>query len=610
MSRRGFGLRCALAAAGGTCSYELIKEALFPSLSRWGSHAITISCATLAAFFVASVVDRNATDLRTVLEALRGRGERTAAALEAVVDAIPAPAFLVDRNYTLLTLNQALATRFRRSIEEIRGRNPFELLGDQDLARARTRHIDEVFATGVATVFHDVNGGRHYANHLCPVRNTDGEIWAIGIVAIDLTDLRETQAQLVREEELLRFGLDAAHLAVWEWDLSTDTVIVSPEALELLGGRPREWRGAFADFLGYVEAPDRARVEAKLRAIASGDVSGEPVTFRARALPSRAMCWVEIQGRLFVAPGGRLRMVGTAGDATARVEAEAQRLEKEEEILRLNASLERRVAERTTELTSANRELEAFSYSVSHDLRSPLRSIDGFALALLEDHGDRLEPEARQYLDIVRQQTQRMGQIIDDLIGLARLTRSPLRTGPVDVSALCGEIVDELRRREPERDVDVTIAQDMTVVGDANLLRIALENLIGNAWKFTGRTRAPRIDIGVTGPAAMPEFHVTDNGAGFDPAHASKLFQPFARLHAASEYEGTGIGLATVARIIKRHGGAVWAESRPCEGATLRWTLPQRHDDSRPNAPMTTNAPMTPTPSDSGATVDIHGPVL
>jgi PAS domain S-box-containing protein len=597
MSRRVFGLRCALAAGGGTFFYELLKETFLPWLSRWGSHALTISFATVAAVFAAHVIERRAARLHAVLETVRGRGERIEAALQAVVEAIPAPAFLVDRSHTLLTLNQALATRFRRSIEDIRGRNPFELLSDQDLARARTRRIDEVFETGLAKVFDDVNGGRHYANHMCPVRNSEGEIWAVGVVAIDMTDLREAEAQLGRKEELLRFGLHAAHLAVWEWDLGSDTVIVSPQALEMLGGRPREWRGAFADFLGYVEASDRPRVEASLRAIAGGAASTESVTFRTRALPNRATRWFEVQGRLFVAPQGRLRMVGTVGDATARVQAERERLEKEDEIMRLNAGLERRVAERTTELTSANRELEAFSYSVSHDLRSPLRSIDGFALALLEDHGDQLEPEARQYLDIVRQQTQRMGQIIDDLIGLARLTRSPLRTGLVDVSALCAEIVGDLRRQDPQRIVDVTIAPGMSVVADANLLHIALENLIGNAWKFTSRTAEPRIAIGISrkGAPALPEFHVSDNGAGFDPAHASKLFQPFARLHAAAEYEGTGIGLATVARIIKRHGGAVWAESHPGEGATLRWTLPQAPSHHRP---------------DSTATVDIRAPLL
>ena len=175
--------------------------------------------------------------------------------------------------------------------------------------------------------------------------------------------------------------------------------------------------------------------------------------------------------------------------------------------MRLNADLERRVAERTTELTAANRELEAFSYSVSHDLRAPLRSIDGFALALLEDHGDALAPGARQYIDIVRQESQRMGQLIDDLLGLARLSRGTLNRGVVNVSAIAADIVAELRRRQSGRDVRVVVAPDMVLRGDANLLRIALENLIGNAWKFTSRRADARIEIGMQARGATPLDH-------------------------------------------------------------------------------------------------------
>jgi len=310
-------------------------------------------------------------------------------------------------------------------------------------------------------------------------------------------------------------------------------------------------------------------MEGEIRRCADGRLETTRVTFRARPVRRKPIRWLEIQGRLFDSPDGRRRMVGTVADVTLRVEAEERRQRSEQE-------LERRVAERTRALTASNRELEAFSYSVSHDLRAPLRSIDGFALALIEDHGAALPPEAQKYLEIVRSESQRMGQIIDDLLSLARITRSPLTQVEVDVSALGHGIVEGLRRRHPERDVAVAIAPAMMGVADAKLLRIALENLIGNAWKFTGRVSAPRIEIGSEGTEdGRTTFFVRDNGAGFDSAAASNLFQPFQRLHACSEFEGQGIGLATVHRIIKRHGGRIWAESRPGEGAVFLWTLPR-----------------------------------
>jgi PAS domain S-box-containing protein len=461
-----------------------------------------------------------------------------------------------------------LADRLGRTIDEVLGRDPFALLPDRALAATRVAQIDQVFTTGQSAVFHDANNGRHYANHLSPVRGADGEIWAVGIIAIDVTELRRAEAEANRKEELLRFGLEAARLGVWEWDVEADWVTVSPEATRLLGGRSQPRCGPLTSIVQYVEPQDRPLMEGEIRRCADGRLETTRVTFRARPVRRKPIRWLEIQGRLFDSPDGRRRMVGTVADVTLRVEAEERRQRSEQE-------LERRVAERTRALTASNRELEAFSYSVSHDLRAPLRSIDGFALALIEDHGAALPPEAQKYLEIVRSESQRMGQIIDDLLGLARITRSPLTQVEVDVSALGHSIVEGLRRRHPERDVAVTIEPAMMGVADVKLLRIALENLIGNAWKFTGRVSAPRIEIRSEGTEdGRTTFFVRDNGAGFDSATASNLFQPFQRLHASSEFEGQGIGLATVHRIIKRHGGRIWAESRPGEGAVFRWTLP------------------------------------
>lgn len=235
--------------------------------------------------------------------------------------------------------------------------------------------------------------------------------------------------------------------------------------------------------------------------------------------------------------------------------------------------LEELVQERTTELAAANRELEAFCYSVSHDLRAPLRSIDGFSQMLLEDYGDRLEREGREHLQRVRAASQRMAHLIDDLLELSRLTRSELRREPVDLTALVSTIAAELHDVQPDRDVTFVIAENLFDNGDQQLLRVMFENLLGNAWKFTGKHARARIEFGMTHSGDELVYFVRDDGAGFDMAYVDKLFGAFQRLHGASEFDGTGIGLATVERIIQRHGGRIWAEGEVEKGATFYFTL-------------------------------------
>jgi PAS domain S-box-containing protein len=235
----------------------------------------------------------------------------------------------------------------------------------------------------------------------------------------------------------------------------------------------------------------------------------------------------------------------------------------------LNADLQRRVAE----LAAVNRELEAFSYSVSHDLRAPLRSIDGFSQALLEEYGEKLTGEGQDYLRRVRAATQRMGDLIDDLLNLARVTRREMRREPVDLSAVARTILGQLRKGDPDRRVETIVADGLVGWGDPHLLRLVLENLLANAWKFTGRQPAARIEFGMERRDGEAVYYVRDNGVGFDMAYRDKLFGAFQRLHAAREFPGTGIGLATVQRIVTRHGGRVWAEAALGEGATFYFTL-------------------------------------
>jgi len=253
----------------------------------------------------------------------------------------------------------------------------------------------------------------------------------------------------------------------------------------------------------------------------------------------------------------------------------SERTHAEAEVRALNEDLEGRVTQRTAALTAANQELETFAYSVSHDLRAPLRAIDGFSQILLDDYEAKLDEEGKDALQRVRNATQRMGLLIDDMLKLSRSTRAELAVGPVDLSLLAEGITARLRQSDPAREVEVRIAPGIVALGDTGLLDSVLENLLSNAWKFTGKTAGARIEFGAAAAGGELVCHVRDNGAGFDMAYAGYLFAPFQRLHRPTEYAGNGVGLATAKRIIARHGGRIWADAALHRGATFYFALPQ-----------------------------------
>ncbi len=264
---------------------------------------------------------------------------------------------------------------------------------------------------------------------------------------------------------------------------------------------------------------------------------------------------------------GNLReWIGTVTDIDDRRRAE-------DEVYRLNVELEGRVRERTQKLEEANSELEAFSYSVSHDLRAPLRAIDGFSQTLLLEYGDKVEEKMRGYLNRIKAGASRMGQLIEDLLSLSRISRLELKRQEVDVSAIAQQVLQELQQREPERQVNTSVWDGVEVRADPRLLRVALENLLGNAWKFTSKIKDARVEFGMMQEGERRVLFVRDNGAGFDMAYSDKLFGPFQRLHGMHEFAGTGIGLATVHRIVTRHGGRIWCQAAPDKGATFFFTL-------------------------------------
>ncbi len=479
-----------------------------------------------------------------------------------------------DAGATILAVNSGFTRITGYAAEEVIGRNPRVL---QSGVQERDFY-EEMWRTLKATgrwrgeIINRRKSGELYPELLSisAVRDAEGGITNYIGVFSDLSE-RLAQERAMREmRERLDLALDAGGVGTWIWEPGSGRLECDERAGELIAGSQNDPPRTFEALLERIPAYVRPRVkDAFMRP------TRQQLAFRAEfqvILPDGTDRHLVARARPHCGEIDSIcRVFGVVWDVT-------ERYLREREIRELNATLERRVEERTADLQAAMAELESFSYSVAHDLRAPLRSLDGFSKILIDDYGDRLDEAGRQHLQRICAASRRLDRLIDNLLKLSRISQSRMERVPVSLSGMAREIALALQEEQPRRAAEFVIGRQLRAVGDPVLLRALLENLLGNAWKYSSRKERARIEFGSTQVGeGETAFFVRDNGDGFDMAYAARLFAPFQRLHRTDEFAGTGVGLASVARTVARHGGRVWAEAVKGEGATFFFTLPNHH---------------------------------
>jgi PAS domain S-box-containing protein len=429
--------------------------------------------------------------------------------------------------------------------------------------------VSGVVANGTPAEFESIEHGlasmQRWARFaLSPLRN-DGAIDAFLCIASDITALKRSEQRLRRSEQLMVDTQGVAHLGTWEWEVSEPTATWSEELYRIYGLTPETYTPSYEEYLKMVHPEDRQRVIDATNRVFHEHV---PYSHDERIVrPDGTLRYLHTWAHPVLDDAGKLvRLLGVCQDITDQKLAEAQ-------VLQLNLDLERRVAERTRTIERSLRDVEAFNAMVSHDLRAPLQVIAMGCQLIAREAGDALSPRIGEPLTRVQRSITHMTQLVNDLLVLAQVGSAPLVRSEVDLSALAEEVVANLRHLFPEREATVEIEPGLRCRADPVLLRSAMENLLGNAWKYSSRVAHARIAVGGKLVDDRQQFFVRDNGAGFETAEAGRLFKPFERLHKASEFAGTGVGLAVVQRIIERHGGHIEAQGKPGLGATFTFDL-------------------------------------